>query len=48
MFVAGEMLDGEAPTGGYLLHAALSMGFAAGETALAWHKFYNTDTLNDP
>lgn len=35
-FVAGEMLDWEAPTGGYLLQAALSTGVAAGEGALAW------------
>ena len=36
VFVAGEMLDWEAPTGGYLLQAAFSTGFAAGEAALAW------------
>ena len=36
VFVAGEMLDWEAPTGGYLLQAAFSTGFAAGEDALAW------------
>jgi uncharacterized flavoprotein (TIGR03862 family) len=48
VFVAGEMLDWEAPTGGYLLQAAFSTGFAAGEAALARHKFYNTDTINDP
>ena len=35
-FAAGEMLDWEAPTGGYLLQAAFSTGFAAGEAALAW------------
>jgi hypothetical protein len=33
-FVAGEMLDWEAPTGGYLLQACLSTGFAAGHAAL--------------
>jgi hypothetical protein len=35
-FVAGEMLDWEAPTGGYLLQACLSTGVAAGQGALAW------------
>ncbi len=35
-FAAGEMLDWEAPTGGYLLQAAFSTGYAAGEAALAW------------
>ncbi len=36
VFAAGEMLDWEAPTGGYLLQAAFSTGYAAGESALAW------------
>ncbi len=35
-FVAGEMLDWEAPTGGYLLTAALASGMIAAEGALAW------------
>jgi uncharacterized flavoprotein (TIGR03862 family) len=35
-FVAGEMLDWEAPTGGYLLQAAFATGAAAGEGALRW------------
>lgn len=35
-FVAGEMLDWEAPTGGYLLQACLSMGVVAAQGALAW------------
>ncbi len=35
-FVAGEMLDWEAPTGGYLLQACFSTGAAAGAGALAW------------
>lgn len=35
-FVAGEMLDWEAPTGGYLLQACLATGAAAGRGALAW------------
>ncbi len=36
VFCAGEMLDWEAPTGGYLLTACLATGRAAGEGALAW------------
>ncbi len=36
VFVAGEMLDWEAPTGGYLLTACLASGRAAGHDALAW------------
>ena len=35
-FVAGEMLDWEAPTGGYLLQASFSTGVAAARGALAW------------
>jgi uncharacterized flavoprotein (TIGR03862 family) len=36
IFAAGEMLDWEAPTGGYLLQACFSTGVAAGNGALAW------------
>ena len=36
VFVAGEMLDWEAPTGGYLLQASFATGAAAGAGALAW------------
>ena len=36
LFVAGEMLDWEAPTGGYLLTACLATGRAAGAGAAAW------------
>ena len=35
-FAAGEMLDWEAPTGGYLLGACFATGVAAGQGALAW------------
>jgi uncharacterized flavoprotein (TIGR03862 family) len=35
-FVAGEMLDWEAPTGGYLLQASFSTGAAAGRGVLQW------------
>ena len=36
LFAAGEMLDWEAPTGGYLLQGCLSSGVAAAQGALAW------------
>ena len=36
VFVAGEMLDWEASTGGYLLQASLSTGHYAGGSAIAW------------
>jgi uncharacterized flavoprotein (TIGR03862 family) len=36
VFVAGEMIDWEAPTGGYLLQACFSTGAAAARGALAW------------
>ena len=36
VFCAGEMLDWEAPTGGYLLSACLASGRAAGLGALTW------------
>ena len=36
LFCAGEMLDWEAPTGGYLLTACLASGRAAGLGALSW------------
>jgi predicted flavoprotein YhiN len=35
-FVAGEMLDWDAPTGGYLLQATFSTAVAAAEGAVAW------------
>ena len=36
IFACGEMLDWEAPTGGYLLQACFSTGAAAGQAALDW------------
>ncbi len=36
VFAAGEMLDWEAPTGGYLLQASFATGLAAGKGAVAW------------
>ena len=35
-FAAGEMLDWEAPTGGYLLQACFATGAAAGRGVVAW------------
>jgi uncharacterized flavoprotein (TIGR03862 family) len=35
-FAAGEMLDWEAPTGGYLLQASFATGAAAGQGLLKW------------
>jgi len=36
VFAAGEMLDWEAPTGGYLLTGCFATGAAAGRGAVAW------------
>jgi uncharacterized flavoprotein (TIGR03862 family) len=36
LFAAGEMLDWEAPTGGYLLQACFATGAAAGKGAAKW------------
>lgn len=36
VFCAGEMIDWEAPTGGYLLTACFAMGRAAGKGVLNW------------
>jgi uncharacterized flavoprotein (TIGR03862 family) len=36
LFLAGEMIDWDAPTGGYLLTACFSTGRAAGAGALQW------------
>jgi uncharacterized flavoprotein (TIGR03862 family) len=36
VFAAGEMLDWEAPTGGYLLQACFATGAAAGKGVLKW------------
>jgi uncharacterized flavoprotein (TIGR03862 family) len=38
IFCAGEMLDWEAPTGGYLLNASFASGLRAGQGAVAWLK----------
>lgn len=36
VFCAGEMLDWEAPTGGYLLTASMATGVRAGQGAAQW------------
>jgi predicted flavoprotein YhiN len=36
LFACGEMLDWEAPTGGYLLQACFATGVAAAKGALDW------------
>lgn len=41
VFCAGEMLDWEAPTGGYLLTGCFATGRAAGKGALDWLKATN-------
>jgi hypothetical protein len=38
VFVAGEMLDWEAPTGGYLLTASFASGRVAGDGAAQWYQ----------
>jgi hypothetical protein len=38
VFIAGEMLDWDAPTGGYLLQASFATGRAAARGALEWLK----------
>ena len=36
VFAAGEMLDWEAPTGGYLINGCLATGHWAGRHAVEW------------
>ena len=38
LFVAGEMIDWDAPTGGYLLQGCFATGSLAAKSALAWLK----------
>lgn len=45
-FCAGEMLDWEAPTGGYLLTACFASGYAAGEGALRWLDSLSLNEIN--
>lgn len=46
-FVAGEMLDWDAPTGGYLLQACFATGRAAGQGALAYLATVRSDAVPD-
>jgi uncharacterized flavoprotein (TIGR03862 family) len=46
LFAAGEMLDWEAPTGGYLLQACFATGLAAGRGALKWLTAHGEDRSN--
>jgi uncharacterized flavoprotein (TIGR03862 family) len=45
VFCAGEMLDWEAPTGGYLLQASIASGRVAGAGAARWLRVGATDAL---
>jgi uncharacterized flavoprotein (TIGR03862 family) len=45
VFVAGEMLDWEAPTGGYLMQASFATGAAAGRGALEWLAHLRDDLI---
>ena len=42
IFVAGEMIDWEAPTGGYLLQGCFATGTRAGKAAAAWRRELGT------
>jgi uncharacterized flavoprotein (TIGR03862 family) len=44
VFAAGEMLDWEAPTGGYLLQASFATGAAAGRGVLKWLESQASDS----
>jgi uncharacterized flavoprotein (TIGR03862 family) len=45
VFCAGEMLDWEAPTGGYLLTACFASGYVAGLGASAWLRRPSMETM---
>jgi uncharacterized flavoprotein (TIGR03862 family) len=47
-FCAGEMLDWEAPTGGYLLTACFASGLAAGRGAAAYVALHRLSRLQTP
>lgn len=47
VFCAGEMLDWEAPTGGYLLTACFASGVAAGKGVLDWLSKNNTEAISE-
>ncbi len=45
---AGEMLDWDAPTGGYLLTAAMASGQVAARGVVAWLRQHDTAPLSNP
>lgn len=47
VFCAGEMMDWEAPTGGYLLTACLATGRFAGQAAARWSRAYGAQRATD-
>jgi len=47
VFCAGEMLDWEAPTGGYLLSACFASGRTAGMGVLSWLQATPPTTMNE-
>src|SRR5690606_32591876 len=47
VFCAGEMLDWEAPTGGYLLTACFASGRVAAEGVIEWLKEPSTSSTSD-
>jgi uncharacterized flavoprotein (TIGR03862 family) len=47
LFAAGEMLDWEAPTGGYLLTGCLSQGVAAARGIMEWLDIHPNDRSGD-
>ena len=48
IFVAGEMIDWEAPTGGYLMQGFFAMGSLAARGALEWRRRNPTTVASDP
>ena len=48
VFVAGEMLDWDAPTGGYLMTGCLASGRAAARQALAYREARSDTPVAEP
>jgi uncharacterized flavoprotein (TIGR03862 family) len=48
IFVAGEMIDWEAPTGGYLMQGCFTTGSRAARGALEWRRRHPTTVASDP
>jgi uncharacterized flavoprotein (TIGR03862 family) len=46
VFVAGEMIDWEAPTGGYLIQGCFAMGTRAGRAAVDWVRRFGAPTAS--